>query len=127
MNLGKSIDLDCLRKNILNLMKTKTILFYFAALLFISASCSNNEKLNEENITMANDQSMTTILNEEDECFNEKMDLWFVRFNQYQEEGFTMEEANAKAMASVAAEFKDCPDKATDKRIAKREEPSAEE
>lgn len=107
-------------------MKTKTILFYFAALLFISASCSNNEKLNEENITLVSDKSMTTILNEEDDCFNQKMDLWFVKFNQFQEEGLTMEEANTKALATVALEFKDCPDKETDNRIAKRQE-SAEE
>lgn len=107
-------------------MKTKTILFYFAALLFISASCSNNEKLNEENVTVVNDQSMASILNEEDECFNEKLDLWFVRFNQYQEEGLTMEEANTKAIAAVALELKDCTDNASDKRIAKREA-SAEE
>jgi hypothetical protein len=103
-------------------MKTKTILFYFAALLFISASCNSNEKLNEEeNITLVNDQDMTTILEEQDDCFDEKMDMWFTRFNQYQEEGFTMEEANTKAIASVSLEFKDCPDKATDTRMAEQE------
>lgn len=108
-------------------MKTRSILFYFAVLLFISASCSNNEKLSEESISMPNnDQSMTTILNEEDECFNEKMDLWFILFNQYQEEGLTLDEANTKALASVALEFKHCPDKAaaSDKRMAKQEVPS---
>src|SRR5687768_11357498 len=102
-------------------MKTKTILFYFAALLFISASCSNNEKLNEDNIALVNDKSMTTILSEKEDCFDEKMDLWFVRFNQYQEEGFTMEEANTKAIAAVALEFKGCPDKELDNRMAEQE------
>jgi hypothetical protein len=46
----------------------------------------------------------------EDECFNRKMEQWFISFNELQAEGASMVEADAKALVEAEAEYKKCKD-----------------
>jgi len=88
-------------------MKAKTILMY-AAVLFIAASCNSTEKSNAEPNTVSDEKLTLSTVMEDEACFDEKMDRWFVKFNQLQEEGYTMDDANKEAVSTVASEFKAC-------------------
>lgn len=80
-------------------------------------SCTPFEKpaTGNSNISMAN------TLNDDGECMDQKLELWFAKFNQLQTEGYDMNEANEKALAEVAAEFKDCRGKQS-KHMATKED-----
>lgn len=86
-------------------MKIKNILICFA-LLTIASSCINYEKSIAENKADHN-ASLANVMNDDD-CLDQKMELWFAKFNQLQAEGYDMDEANEKAIAAVSTEFKDC-------------------
>lgn len=91
-------------------MKAKTILMY-AAVFFIAASCDSGEKSNSETITVSDEKITLSTVLEDEACFDEKMDRWFMKFNQLQEEGYTMDDANKEAVTTVASEFKTCSTK----------------
>jgi hypothetical protein len=95
-------------------MKLKNILISFV-LLYFAASCNFPEKSNTTHDSANGDNAaeMATILSDDD-CFDKKMELWFVKFNQLQAEGYNMEAANHEAIASVAVEFKTCNEKPAD-------------
>ena len=50
----------------------------------------------------------TSFDNIPDECTEEKLALWFDLFNQFQEEGFEMYEADEKARKQVEVELSSC-------------------
>lgn len=75
--------------------------------LFVAASCSVEQKSNEEKDTPTTGLSMEKLL-KSGNCFDQKMEKWFVTFNKLQEEGLDMKVANEKAIAFVDVEFKTC-------------------
>lgn len=85
-------------------MKNKIYLLCLAVASVVM-SCSPNQKAEERKI--AESPTMTAVM-VNDDCFDRKMEAWFSKFNQLQDEGYGMDEANEKAVATVAEEFKDC-------------------
>ncbi|HNP17234.1 MAG TPA: hypothetical protein PKL31_02265 [Fulvivirga sp.] len=43
-----------------------------------------------------------------DECYDNTMDAWFIEFNNTQEEGVTMEEADKRAAEKALTQFDEC-------------------
>ena len=43
-----------------------------------------------------------------DECFDQKMDTWFIAFNHYQSMGYDMNKANEMAVAEADGEYHGC-------------------
>jgi hypothetical protein len=54
------------------------------------------------------DAPSLTAFTKDDRCIDERMEKWFTEFNQLQRMGYTMHEANEKAIAAVDAALKDC-------------------
>ena len=91
-------------------MKVKNILTYFIVLyLMVACNSAGNQKTAENAATEGEPAKMASILTD-DACFEKKMEHWFLKFNQLQNEGKTMQEANDGAIAWVAVEFKTCAD-----------------
>lgn len=89
-------------------MKLKNILTYCIVLYLVTACSSAGDQKTVENTAAEGEPvKMATILND-DGCFEKKMEQWFTKFNQLQNEGHTMEEAHQGAIASVALEFENC-------------------
>lgn len=89
-------------------MKLKNILTYFIVVYLVAAcNSAGNQKAAQNAAATGEPVKMASILND-DGCFEKKMEQWFTRFNQLQNEGYNMEEANQGAIASVALEFKNC-------------------
>jgi hypothetical protein len=86
-------------------MKTKSILVFFLAVLCVITSCGRMEN---SNTAQAIDSTNMASILAVDDCFEKKMELWFARFNQFQNEGLDMEKAHHQAIASVANEFRHC-------------------
>jgi hypothetical protein len=89
-----------------NLLVSLTMLLCFVAFSCDSTVESKNETTAETNHTLA---SLLT----DDECFDQKMEKWFVEFNQLQDKGLDMNEANTKAIASVNLQMKNCTGETT--------------
>jgi hypothetical protein len=86
----------------------KSILI-FIMLLCVAASCNYAEKSNTvRGSGNINHTAGMAVILKNDDCFDKKMELWFVRFHQFQDDGNHMHEANLKAIASVANEFEIC-------------------
>lgn len=89
-------------------MKVKNILTYCIVLYLVTAcNGAGDQKTAENTATKSEPAEMASILND-DGCFEKKMEQWFTKFNQLQNEGHTMEEAHQDAIAWVAIEFKTC-------------------
>lgn len=88
-------------------MKLKNILTYCIVLYLVTACSSAGDQKTAENAAKSEPVEMASILND-DACFEKKMEQWFTKFNQLQNEGHTMEEAHQGAIASVALEFETC-------------------
>ncbi len=43
-----------------------------------------------------------------DDCYDNTMDAWFIEFNNTQEEGVTMEEADQRAAEKALSQFDEC-------------------
>jgi hypothetical protein len=95
-------------------MKPSNILFTLIVLCF-TASCNSNQNLKNENTS--NNKTMENIISNSD-CFDEKMERWFITFNKLQDEGADMNKANMKALNIVENEFKLCGTKNTDNRLS---------
>jgi hypothetical protein len=93
-------------------MKPTNILISLAVLCCMS-SCNTNQKLKNEKTSPGVLVSTLKV----DNCFDEKMERWFIAFNQYQDEGLSMDDANVKAVTTAASEFVVCP--VSENRIAK--------
>jgi hypothetical protein len=86
-------------------MKAKNILITLSVLL-IAASCNPSDEANTAKITTAESATFERLL--KDDCFDQKMEYWFVKFNELQNEGLSMQEADEKAIALTENEFKSC-------------------
>jgi hypothetical protein len=95
-------------------MKIKNILVS-ALVLCLAVSCNNSERAKTEKSSIKSDTNERTIalasIVKNDACFETRMERWFVRFHQLQNEGLTMDKANQAAIASVVTEFKACDGK----------------
>jgi hypothetical protein len=90
-------------------MKTKNFLTLLTLVCLTFSGCdkaieSKTETSSENTATLA---SLLT----DDDCFDERMEKWFVEFNQLQDKGLDMNEANTKAIALVSVELKNCDEK----------------
>jgi hypothetical protein len=87
----------------MELVKTSLIL---SAILCLS-SCAPGEqemKGTEQSKLMASEQS-----NEQHEdCFDNRMEIWFDSFNDYQAQGLSMQEADRKASEFADKAYNDC-------------------
>lgn len=92
-------------------MKAKIILISLTLLCFV-AGCNMAEESKTETTfsTVSETITMTSIL-DDDDCFDKKIESWFTKFNQLQNDGYSMEDANREAIAAVAEEFKNCDGK----------------
>lgn len=87
----------------LTISNMKKTLFLLACGL-VAASCAPDLRSADNEIEPA----FTSFNAISDECTDEKLALWFDLFNQYQEEGFEMYEADEKARKQVEAELASC-------------------
>jgi hypothetical protein len=90
-------------------MKTKNLLTLLTLVCLTFSGCdkaieSKTEARAENTATLA---SLLT----DDDCFDARMEKWFVEFNQLQDKGLDMNEANTKAIAMVSGELKNCAGK----------------
>jgi hypothetical protein len=92
-------------------MKNKNLLTLIMLLCFAFTSCDNTVESETETttteITSEKTATLATLLTD-DKCFDERMNKWFVEFNQLQDKGLDMNEANTGAIAMVSRELKDC-------------------
>ena len=84
--------------------------FGIVVLIFAFTGCA---KQKEQPITTIEAPAVTDSITApnttgEDECFNRKMEQWFISFNKFQAEGASMAEADTKALAEAEAEYKKC-------------------
>ena len=94
-------------------MKAKNIFISLALVCFVASCNMADESKTEKTFsTVSETVSMTSIL-QNDDCFDKKMESWFIKFNQLQDKGYTMEDANKEAIAAVVKEFKTCQGKPT--------------
>ena len=89
-------------------MKLKNILTYCIVLYLVTACNSAGDQKTAENAAVKSESVQMANLLKDDGCFEKKMEQWFTKFNQLQNEGHTMEEAHKGAIASVALEFETC-------------------
>jgi hypothetical protein len=83
-----------------------TINFLCLAVACTLMCCAPGENTEEQETVDVPATLATVMVN--DDCFDQKMEAWFFRFNQFQEEGDDLHEANDHALAAVAEEFIDC-------------------
>jgi hypothetical protein len=95
------------------------------SMLWAVISCATNENPVAENDVKSGVSHMATVATD-DGCLDRKMDFWFSKFNQLQAEGYDMYEANEKATAVAAEQFKECDEK-TGERMASEEATSSDE
>lgn len=85
--------------------------FQILILILACTGCVEQAKQKESSITelpAVTDSIAANNLAGEDECFNRKMEQWFISFNKFQAEGATMAEADSKALAEAEVEYNKC-------------------
>ncbi|MBT1702213.1 hypothetical protein [Chryseosolibacter indicus] len=87
----------------MKLTNIATLLF----MLCVIVACNTTSKTEAEKPTEGKKASMEGIL-KDGSCFEQRMEKWFITFNQFQNEGFDMIAANEKAIGAVESEFKIC-------------------
>ena len=90
-------------------MKTKNLLTLLTLVCFTFAGCDKAVESKTE--TGAENTATLASLLTDDDCFDERMEKWFVEFNQLQNKGLDMNEANTKAIAMVSEELMNCDEK----------------
>jgi hypothetical protein len=102
-------------------MKTQKLLILFTLLCLVFASCDNSTTSKTETVSVKREVTMASLLTDDD-CFDERMEKWFVEFNQLQNSGLDMNEANEKAIAVVSVELRDCNKEPLRTAVTKEEE-----
>jgi protein involved in sex pheromone biosynthesis len=83
-------------------MKTKNLLTLLTLVCLIFSGCDKAIESKTE-ISAVQTVSMDSLIT--DDNFDEKMEKWFVEFNQAQDRGLDMNEANAKAITIAGVEL----------------------
>lgn len=64
--------------------------------------------MENSNTAQASDSTQMASILTVDDCFEKKMELWFTRFHQLQNDGLDMNKAHRQAIASVSHELRHC-------------------
>lgn len=59
--------------------------------------------------TEISDAQGMLVFQKDDDCLDQRLEHWFIEFNQLQRMGYNMYDANEKAIKVVNAALKDCP------------------
>jgi hypothetical protein len=84
--------------------------FVLLILIFAFTGCAKQKDQTITEVPAVADSTATPKSTTDDECFNRKMEQWFISFNQLQAEGASMAEADKKALVEAEAEYKKCKD-----------------
>jgi hypothetical protein len=90
-------------------MKTKDVLLLLILVCLTFSGCY--KAIESKTETSAEGTAMLASLLTNDNCFDDRMQKWFVEFNRLQDKGLDMNEANTKAIAMVTIEMKSCDEK----------------
>lgn len=91
------------KKNLLTLLSLMCLTLLGVALVCLTFSGSDEAVESKTQITALQTVSQDSLLTNND--FDEKMEKWFVEFNQAQDKGLDMNEANAKAITVAGVEL----------------------
>src|SRR5436190_19990047 len=91
-------------------MKSKTTVMSFLFLI-LTAGCSFEEN-NEKETNLPKDEIISVKSTEvkavNRDCFDAKMEKWFAAFNDYQQQGLKMNEADKKASEDADRVYNEC-------------------
>jgi hypothetical protein len=85
-------------------MKSKTSLIALIGLIIFSCNTSSEDKVLPDTEVAA----LSTDPNVLQECFEKKMEVWYLSFNKYQDEGLDMHAADLKAVDQAEKVFQSC-------------------
>jgi hypothetical protein len=85
--------------------------FQILILILALTGCTKQKEQPITEVPVVTDSIAAPSTAGEDECFNRKMEQWFISFNKFQAEGSSMAEADTRALAEAEAEYKRCKDR----------------